>query len=89
MKGGMAAVRDGTILARLAFPVGGLMSTGPAEPMAQGARAFREAIGSLGLDPKSPILPFAIFSLPAGPGAKVTDCGIWDAEGQKLVPLFV
>jgi adenine deaminase len=89
MKGGMAAVRSGDVLATLAFPVGGLMTTGSVEAIAPQAAAFRKAIGSLGLDPKSPILPFAVFSLPAGPGAKVTDLGIWDADTQKLVPLFV
>ena len=72
-----------------AFPVGGLMTTGPVADIAPKAAAFRKAIGELGLDPKSPILPFAVFSLPAGPGAKVTDLGIWDADKQSLVPLFV
>ena len=89
MKGGMSAVRSGTILASLPFPVGGLMTTGPVADIAPKAAAFRKAIGELGLDPKSPILPFAVFSLPAGPGAKVTDLGIWDADKQSLVPLFV
>ena len=65
------------------------MTTGSVEAVAPQAAAFRKAIGSLGLDPKSPILPFAVFSLPAGPGAKVTDQGIWDDVNQTLVPLFV
>lgn len=89
MKGGMAAVRNGSVLATLPFPVGGLMTTGPVSDIAPKAAAFRKAIGELGLDPKSPILPFAVFSLPAGPGTKVTDLGIWDADKQSLVPLFV
>jgi adenine deaminase len=89
MKGGMAAVSGGQVLATLAFPVGGLMTTGTAAEAAPQAKAFRKAIGTLGLDPKSPILPFAVFSLPAGPGAKVTDQGIWDADKQALVSLFV
>jgi adenine deaminase len=89
MKGGMSAVLNGKILALLPFPVGGLMTTGSVGTIAPQATAFRKAIGSLGLDPKSPILPFAVFSLPAGPGAKVTDQGIWDDIKQALVPLFV
>lgn len=88
-KGGMAAARGGKILAHLAFPVGGIMTDRPLEEIAAGAAEFRKAIGSLGLDPSSPILPFAVFSLPAGPGAKVTDRGIWDGKNQKLVTLFV
>jgi adenine deaminase len=89
MKGGMAAVRGEEILAEIAFPIGGLMSPQTVEAMARPAAAFRQAIGALGLDPKSPILPFAVFSLPAGPGAKVTDRGIWDGDRQVLVPLLV
>jgi adenine deaminase len=89
MKGGMAAVKDNRVLAKMSFPVGGLMSQEPVEVMAKQAKDFRQAIGALGLDPKSPILPFAIFSLPAGPGDKVTDLGIWDSKKQKLVDLLV
>jgi adenine deaminase len=89
MSGGMVAVRDGGILARIALPVGGLMSDASVEEIAGSAKAFRQAIGSLGLDPESPILPFAIFSLPVAPGAKVTDRGIWDADKGALVSLFV
>ena len=89
MKGGMAAVRNGKVLAKLAFPVGGLMTQESVQTMAEQATSFRQAIGTLNLDPKSPILPFAIFSLPAGPGAKVTDQGIWDADKHMLVPLLV
>jgi adenine deaminase len=86
--GGMAAVKNGNILASIALPVGGLMSNVPIEEIAESARAFRQAIGALGLDPASPILPFAVFSLPAAPGAKVTDRGIWDADNKALVSLF-
>ncbi|MBN2085988.1 MAG: adenine deaminase [Anaerolineales bacterium] len=88
-KGGMAAARGGKILANLAFPVGGIMTNRPLPEIAAGAMEFRKAIGSLGLDPSSPILPFAVFSLPAGPGAKVTDRGIWDGENGRLVGLLV
>jgi len=87
--GGMAAVKDGKVLAKISLPVGGLMSDAPIEEIAGAARGFRQAIGSLGLDPESPILPFAIFSLPAAPGAKVTDLGLWDPDRGALVPLFV
>ena len=64
------------------------MSNAPVEEVASSARTFRQAIGTLGLDPKSPIMPFAIFSLPAAPGAKVTDRGIWDADKKALISLF-
>lgn len=88
-KGGMAAVENGKALAVLPFPVGGLMTTGSVAQAAPQAAAFRAALGTLGLDPKSPILPFSVFSLPAVPGVKITDQGIWDAEKNGFVSLFV
>ncbi|MGC9346632.1 MAG: adenine deaminase C-terminal domain-containing protein [Anaerolineae bacterium] len=88
-QGGMAAVRGGEVLAQLAFPVGGLMTADPADVIARDAKAFRKVIATLGLDPSSPILPFAIFSLPVAPGDKVTDRGLWDAKQEALVSLFV
>ena len=85
----MAAVQDGRLLAEIPFPVGGLMTTGSVREVAEKAAAFRSAIGSLGLDPHSPIMPFAVFTLPAGPGAKVTDLGLWDNKSKEFVPLLV
>jgi adenine deaminase len=87
-QGGMAAARGGQLLASIAFPIGGIMTDRPLAEIAAGAAEFRKAIGTLGLDPSSPILPFAVFSLPAGPGAKVTDRGIWDGKNQKLTTLL-
>ena len=87
-KGGMAAVSEGKLLANLAFPVGGLMTLGSVAEVAPAVKAFRAAIAQLGLDPASPILQFAAFSLPASPGVKVTDQGIWDPDQMKLVSLF-
>lgn len=84
----MAAVQNGQILASMSFPVGGIMTDSTVTEIAGLAQEFRKAIGRLGLDPKSSILPFAIFSLPAGPGAKVTDRGIWDGNRKQLVLLF-
>ncbi|NPV87434.1 MAG: adenine deaminase [Anaerolineae bacterium] len=87
--GGMAAVQHGEVLASIPFPVGGIMRPGSVAEAAPLAAAFRKAIGALGLDPSSPILPFAIFSLPAAPGAKVTDRGIWDGDHRRLVEVLV
>ena len=65
------------------------MTTGSAQDAGAKAHAFRQAIGSLGLDTKMPIMAFAAFTLPAGPGAKVTDLGLWDSERKAFVPLLV
>jgi adenine deaminase len=64
------------------------MSQVPIGEIAASAKAFRKALDALDLDPDNPIMPFALFSLPVTPGAKVTDRGIWDADRAALVPLF-
>jgi len=86
--GGIAAVSQGKLLAHIPLPVGGLMSLTEVDEMAELASSFRDAIGELGLDKNQPILPFAVFSLPVGPGAKVTDLGMWDNEEKGMIPLF-
>lgn len=89
MNGGLVASQNGKILANIALPVGGLMSTASLKELCKSAEKFRNALDKLGLDPSNPIMPFALFSLPAVPGAKVTDLGIWDDRQKKLVPIFV
>jgi len=89
MNGGLVATRGGEIIASIALPIGGLMSPAPLEEISKSAEEFRHALEILGLDPKSPIFPFVIFSLPVVPGAKVTDLGLWDDKKGELVPLFV
>ncbi|MFX0209168.1 MAG: adenine deaminase C-terminal domain-containing protein, partial [Candidatus Hodarchaeota archaeon] len=89
MNGGLAASKNGKILASIALPVGGLMSNTSLKELCKSAERFRNALDKLGLDPSNPIMPFALFSLPAVPGAKVTDLGIWDDKQKKLVPIFI
>ncbi len=89
MGGGMCAVKETEVLARLPFPVGGLMTTGSVEEIGKKVKLFRAAIASLGLDPGNPIFPFAIFTLPAMPGPKITDLGLWDGDQGKIVSVIV
>ncbi|MFW9905473.1 MAG: adenine deaminase C-terminal domain-containing protein [Candidatus Thorarchaeota archaeon] len=89
MNGGLVASQNGKILANIALPVGGLMSTAPIEELCKSAEQFRNALDNLGLDPSNPIMPFALFSLPAVPGAKLTDLGLWDDKQKKIVPIYV
>ncbi len=88
MGGGMCAIRGKEVLALLPFPVGGLMTSGSVAEIGEKVKVFRSAIASLGLDPGNPIFPFAIFTLPAMPGPKITDLGLWDGDNGRLVTLF-
>ncbi len=89
MNGGMVASQNGEIIASIELPIGGLMSNKPLTEIAKSANSFRNALARLKLDPENPIYPFALFSLPAAPGGKVTDLGLWDDSQKKMLPLFV
>ncbi|MFX1253818.1 MAG: adenine deaminase C-terminal domain-containing protein [Promethearchaeota archaeon] len=89
MNGGMVASQNGEVIASIELSIGGLMSNAPLDKLTKSAESFRQALKKLGIDPSNPIMPFAIFSLPAVPGAKVTDRGLWDDTQKKLISPFV
>ncbi|MEM3693022.1 MAG: adenine deaminase C-terminal domain-containing protein, partial [Candidatus Bathyarchaeia archaeon] len=86
--GGMAAVRDGRVLASVELPIAGLMSEADAEEVAMKLEAFREAEEGLGLKDYGPMLLITLLSLPVIPHARITDKGLFDVDGRRFVPLF-
>lgn len=89
MKGGLAAVRDGQILATLPLPIGGLMSEKPLADVAGGWTKMRQAAQSLGRLPDEPFMVLSFLALPVIPELKITDRGLVDVNRFELVSLFV
>ena len=89
MKGGMAVVENGKVLAKLSLPVGGIMSERPMEEIGADARAIHHAMEALGYNNFEPIMSFATISLPVSPDIKITDMGLIDVRSGKVLPLFV
>jgi len=87
MGGGLVAVRGGEVLARLALPVAGLMSTGGAGEVAEALRGLHAAAGSLGCPLPAPFMTLAFLALPVIPSLKLTDRGLVDVERFEHVPL--
>ena len=87
MRGGLAVVQDGRVLASLALPVAGLVSEESLEAIAQDFRAVREAVDTL-VDWEPPYLVFkALFgaSLVCNVGPRLSDVGLVDVfEGSIL-----
>ena len=87
MHGGLAAVRDGKVLASLALPVAGHVSERDLEAVATEFRAVREAVDTL-VDWVQPYLVFkALFgaSLVCNAGPRLSDVGLVDVfEGWVL-----
>ncbi len=87
--GGAVAVLDGEILAAMPLPVGGLMSTQPAEIVAAQDRELKIAAKTrLGVTLPEPLTTLSFFALPVIPSLKLTDKGLFDGEKFEFVPLY-
>lgn len=86
-KGGLAFVADGQVVAELALPVAGLMSTESAESVAVKMQALNDALKAHGVAEDIGIfMTLAFVSLPVIPKLRLNTYGIIDVAQQKVVP---
>ena len=83
--GGFCVVQEGRVLARLALPLGGLMSNQESSELKKGLEKLREASKSVGCILKEPFLQLAFLSLPVIPSLKLTDRGLVDVDLFKII----
>jgi adenine deaminase len=83
--GGFCVVRGGNVLARLALPLGGLMSLEEPESIARSLEQLRAASKSIGCVLPEPFLQLAFLSLPVIPSLKLTDRGLMDVDAFQLI----
>lgn len=88
MNGGLAAVRNGEVLAGLPLPIAGLMSDRPLAEVARGWEELRRAAGDLGSVPAEPFMVLSFLALPVIPELKLTDQGLVDVNLFRHIPLF-
>jgi adenine deaminase len=89
MKGGLAAVKDGVVLACLPLPIGGLMSDQTLEKVAYGWEKMIRASEELGCTRKEPFMELSFLALPVIPALKITDKGLVDVSRFEQVSLFM
>lgn len=86
LRGGIAVVDGGKILAELPLPVAGLMSDAPLEEvndLLEQAKAAAHRLGvSAGIDP---FMTLSFMSLPVIPSLKITTRGVFDVEQWKYI----
>lgn len=88
--GGMAAVKDGKVIGKMALPYGGLMTDRSAEEAAKENAALRASLTQLGLpEGEELFMTTAFLSLPVIPHLKLTTKGLVDVDRQELVELTV
>jgi adenine deaminase len=83
--GGFAVVKDGVVLARLALPLGGLMSLEDPETIAKTLEELHAASRAIRCELPEPFLQLAFLSLPVIPSLKLTDKGLMDVEAFRLI----
>jgi adenine deaminase len=87
IQGGLVATKDGKILAELALPFAGLMSTRPIEEVNQAEKCLSEAARNLGCVFSSPFMVMSFLSLAVIPEIRLTDKGIVDVNAAKFIAL--
>jgi adenine deaminase len=87
--GGQAAAEKDRVLARVALPVAGLMSSRPASAVGDDVRSLKRAAKSLGSPAPDPFTTMSFLALEVVPSLKLTDLGLVDVEKFEIVPLFV
>ncbi len=88
MGGGMAVVKDGKVIGKMALPYGGLMTGLPVEKAAEENAAVRESLLQLGLpEGEELFMSMAFISLPVIPHLKLTTRGLIDVDRQEIVKL--
>ncbi len=83
--GGFCVVRDGNVVAELALPIGGLMTSAPAGEIRTKLSKLKEAGRSIGCPLPEPFLQLAFLSLPVIPSLKLTDRGLVDVDRFEII----
>ena len=85
LTGGQVVVKDGKVVAEVAYPVCGLLSDLSAEELADVKRGLNAAIHDMGCPIAIPFMFLSFICLAAIPEFAVTDHGFIDVIGQKIV----
>lgn len=85
MQGGLATTCDGEVLGQMALPVGGLMSEKSAEAVMAELEEMNAAARKLDCPLPAPFMTLSFISLPTVPELGLTDKGLVDVLGYKLI----
>ncbi len=72
MQGGLAAVSEGNVEASLALPIAGLLSTEPAQAVAEALERLEERAREMGSTLPAPFAVLSFLALPVIPDLRLT-----------------
>lgn len=87
--GGLCAVADGKVLARVPLPIAGLMNDLPVEEMAARVAKLSDAWRQMGCTLNSPYMTLALIPLACLPELRLTNRALVDCRTFGFVDLFV
>lgn len=85
LHGGLAIACDGKVVDSMCLPIGGLMSECGADEVMRLLDGMNEATRALGCKMPAPFMTLSFISLPTVPELGLTDMGLVDVLGHKLI----
>ena len=90
MGGGLCVVENGDVLAQMALPLAGLMTTKSAKEISNENENVRNSARKIGSNYDiEPFMLMAFMGLVVIPHLKITTLGLVDVDKQEIVPLFL
>lgn len=83
--GGFVVVKNQQVIAQLALPIAGLMTTASSSDVEQALAKLHDASKSIGCALHEPFLQLAFLSLPVIPSLKLTDHGLFDVDKFAVI----
>ena len=81
----LAVVCDGNVMDSMCLPIGGLMSECGADEVMRLLDGMNEAARQLGCQMPAPFMTLSFISLPTVPELGLTDMGLVDVLGHRLI----
>ncbi len=88
MGGGMAAVENGQVRAKLPLPIAGLMSDAGIESVRAALVELGHAATGMGCNLENPFATLSFMALTPIPELKLTDQGLFDSSNFRFISLF-
>ena len=85
LHGGLTVVCDGNVMDSMCLPIGGLMSECGADEVMRLLYGMNEAVRQLGCQMSAPFMTLSFISLPTVPELGLTDMGLVDVLGHRLI----
>ncbi len=85
LQGGQVVAAGGKVMASVATPIAGLLSSEPLETVVAGLERLEEAARKLGATLPAPFAALSFLALPVIPELRLTDLGLVDVNEFKLI----